>query len=189
MLITVYADRRLHEVTDVAMRLAGALATGATPADPRPVLLLAEGANAPPEAGVVQRAVSDVVSPEELGVLLDDEEPGHRAIVVALSGVVDERALLLFDASDRVLLLSAPSVASIRGVQRTLRLCQSLGYGLDKTAIVLHDFGEDSGLDPVDAAHALKREIFWTLPAREPDSPEGGRQAYARLAERLTTAG
>ena len=101
--------------------------------------------------------------------------------VVALSGAPSEQALAAFDASDRVLLVSDPSVASIRGTQRALKLCGSLGYGADKTAIVLHDFDEHAPLAPADAAVAFKREIYFTLSAPS----AAGDDSYSRLAGRL----
>ncbi|MEO6445613.1 MAG: hypothetical protein ABIZ91_08250 [Gemmatimonadaceae bacterium] len=104
--------------------------------------------------------------------------------LVALCGAPNEQVLAAFDASDRVLLLCDPSVASIRGTQRTLKLCGSLGYGIEKTAVVLHDFPDDGPLSPADAAAALRREILWAIPARA--AGQAAREAaFAALAARL----
>jgi Flp pilus assembly CpaE family ATPase len=187
MLITVYADRRSNEVADIAGRLADALAN--LPAGGDVALVTSANMENAAPGRVAQLPMSDTSSAHEVGVLLRGISQQYTNAVVAISGTPDGRVLTAFDESDRLLIVSDPSVASIRGTQRTLRLCQSLGYGADKTAVVLHDFREDSPLAPADAANALKREIFYTLPggAGAGESAVSGsvQHAYTRLAQRL----
>lgn len=182
MVITVYADRRSHEVANIAGRLACAIAARLGRA--QVALVGTRLFTAAMEPGVETTVLSEGLAPQDVSVLLADLAGRYPAAIIALSGALNERVLAAFDASDRVLLLSDPSVASIRGTQRTLKLCASLGYGAEKTAIVLHDFDDAAPFAPADAAIALKREIFFTLPGEsEANGPTD--DSYARLAGRL----
>lgn len=169
MVITVYADRRSAEVGDVAARLAHAI--GGIVGESRVTLLgprVLDAGDAP--AALVEVAAR------------------YDATVVALTGAPTEHVVAAFDASDRVLLLTAPSVPSIRGAQRTLRLCKSLGYAAAKVVVVLHDFGDDAPLAPHEVALALKRETFWTLEGAA-SLDDARRRSFAGLARQLLQTG
>lgn len=182
MVITLYADRHFPDIADIAGQLARALASRDTAlsvallASPGPVAV------APDESGRV--AIVDVGGSSDVGAFLRELAPRYAITVVALGGAPNERVLAALDASHRVLLVSDPSVASLRATQRTLKLCASLGYGSDKVAILLHGFADDTALAPAEAAAALKREIFGVLPGPVADSA-WRETAYLRLAERL----
>lgn len=184
MVITVYADRRSHEVVGIAGRLARAIATvAATVGGDGVVLVGSRLPDARAFPGIDTATINDHATPQDVSELLTGTAHRYHTAVVALSGVPNEQVLAAFDASDRVLLVTEPSVASIRGTQRTLKLFGSLGYGADKTLLVLHDFGDDTLLDPADVAIAFKREIFFTLPGHAAGSASA--EAYTRLAGRL----
>ena len=180
MVITVYTDRRSSDVADVALRLAHALSAIVAPAG---VVLLGPRPQGGADSAVQHAPLAESSSPGDIGALLADLAARYAAAVVPLAGPPTEQVLAAFDASDRLLLVSDPSVASMRGTQRTLKLCRSLGYDLARTAVVLHDF-DDAPIAPTDAALAFKREIFWTLPGRSA-SPDERDAAYAGLARRL----
>jgi hypothetical protein len=182
MVITVYADRRSHEVAEIAGRLARAIAAsgkGVSVALVGPKL-----PGSPRSPGIETAQLSEGLAPQDVSALLANLSSQYLATVVALSGAPSEQVLAAFDASDRVLLVSDPSVASIRGTQRALKLCLSLGYGADKTSVVLHAFGEDAPLAPADAAVAFKRDIYFTLPAHGAAAGVS-EDSYSRLAGRL----
>jgi hypothetical protein len=181
MVITVYADRRSREVAEIAGRLAKAIASAG---EGRVVLVGSRLRGSSSLPGIETAELGASVAPQDVSALLASLAARSLAAVVALSGAPSEQVLAAFDASDRVLILSDPSVASIRGTQRTLKLCASLGYGVDKTAVVLHAFGEDAPLAPADAATVLKREIYFTLPASGVAAGTG-EESYSRLADRL----
>lgn len=182
MVITLYADRRFPEIADIGGHLACALASRDTAlrvallASARPVDM------APDDSGRV--TVFDVDPSSDVGVHLRNLTPHFAVTVVALGGAPNEQVLAALDASHRVLLVSDPSVASLRATQRTLKLCASLGYGREKVAIVLHGFADDSALAPGEAATALKREVFGVIPGPAADTARR-KSSYLRLADRL----
>jgi len=208
MVITLFADRRSSEFNNIALRLARALASrgrgsgaGGVDEGAEGVMLVVEGgigaslggsiASDPP--GPVDVAdgpltlvdLHDGTAPADLVSRLHELSARRRATVVALAGAPRESALAAFDVADRILLVSDPSVASIRATQRTLKLCRSLGYGIDKVGVVLHGFADDAPLAPAEAAMALKREIYWVIPGDSADTSTLD-AACAGLADRLT---
>ncbi|MCC6931054.1 MAG: hypothetical protein IT359_18830 [Gemmatimonadaceae bacterium] len=184
MVITLYADRRTLDIADIAGRLARALASRL----PAPGAVVATTKPGGGEArlrlgGVPHASFPPGATPAEIVVALQRLAAQYPATIVAWSGAPTEQALAACDSSQRVLLVSDPSVASIRGTQRALKLCSSLGYDAGKVGVVLHGFDADAPLGPRDAADVLKREIFWILPGERDRERD---KAFEGLAERLS---
>ncbi len=182
MVITLYADRRSPDIADIAGQLASAIALRDMAL---PVALLASPGPidmAPDETGRV--AVLEAGISGDVGAFLRGLASRYAVTVVALGGAPNEQVLAALDASQRVLLVSDPSVASLRATQRTLKLCASLGYGSDKVAILLHGFADDTAIVPAEAAVVLKREIFGVIPGQSADDSRR-HASYLALAERL----
>lgn len=180
MVITVYSDRRSGEIGDIAFRLAESLAALVDHAD---VALFGPTPRAAAR-GVRHTLLEEGSAPADFGELLATDVESRAAAVFALSGPPTEYVIAAFDTSDRVLLVGDPSVPSIRGIQRTLKLCHSLGYSASRVVVVLHGFSDDAPLAADEAARALKREIFWVLPGAAASVPERA-QSYTGLAQRL----
>ena len=77
---------------------------------------------------------------------------------------LSERTLAALDAADRIVLVTQLNIAALRSVQRTLSLCQRLGYGDDKLAVVVNRHQSSDVVSLADAASLLEREIFWKIP-------------------------
>jgi hypothetical protein len=184
MVITLYGDRRSNDMPDIAGGLARALAR----LDAQWTVVVV-GAAAPRDWEDDLRgrvAFREASLPADVGAYLLDLAPKHAVTVVALEGAPNEQVLAALDASSRVVLVSDPSVASLRATQRALKLCTSLGYGSEKVAVLLHGFADDAPLAPAEAAAVLKREIVGTIPGPAVD-PAVRALAFGQLARRLTT--
>jgi pilus assembly protein CpaE len=101
--------------------------------------------------------------------------------IAELGHQVTERTLAAFDIADRIVLVTDGSVPSLRGTQRVLRLCQRLNYPDEKMCVVLNRFDAPGAMSPVDVAAALRREVYWKVPA-DPAIDLGG--LAVRLSER-----
>lgn len=114
-----------------------------------------------------------------------------------------DRTLAALDAADRILLVTQLSVAALRGTQRTIALCQRLGYGDDKIHVVVNRHQASEILTPSDASTLLNMPLFHLLPndfrtadgAVSKGIPVGRydkasrlTQSYASLAVKLTGA-
>jgi len=56
------------------------------------------------------------------------------------------------------------NVAALRGTQRTISLCERLGFGEDKLVIVVNRHQSNEVLTPSDASTLLNMPIFHLLP-------------------------
>jgi len=98
-------------------------------------------------------------------VALDAMRARFPVSVAELEHQVNERTLAAFDAADRIVLLTEGTVPSVRGTQRVLRLCQRLNYPDEKMCLVLNRFDAPGALSALDVAAALRRELYWMVPA------------------------
>lgn len=183
MVITLYADRRFHDIADLARGLAQAMASHDVAVRVAVIAATQHGEAAPALTGQV-----DVLSPGNPGEVsryLSSFSPHFKVTLVALGGAPNEHVLATLDASDRVLLVSDPTVTSLRATQRALRLCGSLGYGSEKVSILLHGFTDETPIVPAEAAAVLKRDILGVIPGPGSD-PVARASAFRNVADRLT---
>ncbi len=179
MVVTVYANRRSPVVPKIGAGLSAAFRRAA---GGRPVTLLAEGLPRSARPRDVTFHDLDRMEPGTLPTLLADLRRRHQLTVVAPSDPRTERAFLALEHADRVLLLSDLSVAGVRGTQRVIRLCASLGYPYDKLRVVLYGVADDPPLSPQVAAAAFKRPVYWRL-----GPPDATASSLEGLARRLLT--
>jgi Flp pilus assembly CpaE family ATPase len=183
MVITLYADRRFHDIADLAEGLAHAMASHEVAVRVAVSAAPQHGDGAP--ATTTHVDVLPPGNPGEVSRYLDSLSPRVQVTLVALGGAPNEQVLATLDASDRVLLVSDPTVTSLRATQRALRLCASLGYGSEKVSVLLHGFTDETPIVPAEAAAILKRDILGVIPGPGSD-PVARASAFRQLAERLT---
>ena len=102
-----------------------------------------------------------------------------------------DRTLSALDAADKIVLVTQLNVAALRGTQRTISLCERLGYGEDKIAVVVNRHQSSEVLTPSDASTLLNMPIFHLLPndfrtadgAASKGVPIGQYDKGARLAQ------
>jgi hypothetical protein len=177
MIITVYADRRTQDVLSFGEALAEAFAD-ATP-DNRVLLYIDPLANKPARR---EHRVTPQRLPANPGIAMSPlREPGPVAIV-AIWGPVTNTVVTLFDLAHRIVLLTDASVQSLRATQRTLKLCDGLGYRSNKIVIAGLDDGDGAADDTI--ASVLKQTAIEALPTEARAHP-AARQAFSRLANRL----
>ena len=75
-----------------------------------------------------------------------------------------DRTLAALDAADKIVLVTQLNVAALRGTQRTISLCERLGYGSDKLVVVVNRHQSSEVLTPSDASTLLNLPIFHLLP-------------------------
>ena len=85
--------------------------------------------------------------------------------IVELEHQVNERTLAAFDAADRIVIVTEGSVPTLRGTQRVLRLCRRLNYPDEKMCVVVNRFDAPGSLAVTDISAALRREVYWKIPA------------------------
>ena len=113
---------------------------------------------------------------------------------------LSDRTLAVLDAADRIVLVTQLNVPALRSTQRTLALCQRLGYPDDKVSVLVNRYQSGELVSVADASSVLRHEIFFKIPndyrttaaalsrgvpAIEYDSSSRLAASYANLAGRL----
>jgi pilus assembly protein CpaE len=113
---------------------------------------------------------------------------------------LSERTLAALDAADRVVLVTQLNVPALRSTQRTLTLCQRLGYAADKLHVVVNRHHSGDMVSIADAIRVLGHEIFFKIPndyrtlaaaltrgvpVAEQDAASSLARSYAGLAAKL----
>lgn len=75
-----------------------------------------------------------------------------------------EHTLAALDAADRVLLVTQLNVAALRSTQRTLALCDRLGYAKEKVELVVNRYEPTNVVSLDDAAKVLRKPLYFKLP-------------------------
>ena len=104
---------------------------------------------------------------------LDAMRARFSVSIAELEHHMNERTLAAFDASDRILLVVDGSVASLRGIQRVLRLCKRLNYPDEKMCVVWNRFDAPGAMLAVDVTTVLRREIYWRVRESDPVEVDG----------------
>jgi pilus assembly protein CpaE len=106
----------------------------------------------------------DALDAAAVGSILEQLRLGYGYTVVDCEHTLSERTLAALDAADRIALVTQLNVPALRSTQRTLALCQRLGYPDDKVHVVVNRYQSSDVVTVQDAAKVLGREIFFRLP-------------------------
>lgn len=97
-------------------------------------------------------------------LLLGHLRASYPNVVLDCEHHLSERTLAAFDAADQVVLVTQLTVPALRSARRSLALARRLGYPDEKFCIVVNRFQSDDVLALRDAAEALGRPVYWSLP-------------------------
>lgn len=184
MVVVLFAERHENDVVWLADEIARAFARGSPE---RPVALAHDGHGASrSDVEAVARVDTTQLGAREVFDTIRTLADGGATVVAVSSGRTD-RALATFDAADRILLVSDLTVSSIRSLQRTIKLCDSLGISRQRTPVVLYDCRDDGGVLPGEAASVLPRQVFAFL-SPGPDGPADRAGCDAIVAQLLRGA-
>ncbi len=107
------------------------------------------------------------IRPESLFTVLQALQGTFDHIVIDGGNHLDENAVTYMDASDKILLVMTPDLASMRDARLFLELAVTLGYPKDKILLVLNQAGRKADVKESEIEDILKVDIFGTIPADE----------------------
>ena len=148
--------------------------------------------------------VAQGIRPEALYNILNGLRLMYDYIVIDGGSFLNDNAVTLLDAADRVMLVTVPDLAALHDTTRFVRLSRSLAYPEGKVNIVLNRAGVLGGVKTNDIETALRHEVFAHIPddgpnalrsinrgvpmiLKYPGSPAS--RAIQQLAKRLAAAG
>ncbi len=107
------------------------------------------------------------IRPENLFTVLQALQGTFGHIVIDGGNHLDENAVTYMDASDKILLVLTPDLASMRDARLFLELAVTLGYPKDKILLILNQAGRKADVKESEIEDILKVDIFGTIPADE----------------------
>jgi len=85
-------------------------------------------------------------------------------MVVDGGGPLNDISVTLMDASDRILLVTTPDLASLHDTSRFLQLSRSLAYPMDKILMLLNKAGVEGGVKLHDIETVLHNQVYHQIP-------------------------
>jgi pilus assembly protein CpaE len=107
---------------------------------------------------------TDAIEATAVTTMIEQLRQHHSFTVVDCEHALSDRTLAALDAADRVILVTQLNVPALRSTQRTLALCQRLGYADDKVQVVVNRHQALDAVSLADGAEVLGREIFFKIP-------------------------
>ncbi|HTK49981.1 MAG TPA: hypothetical protein VL328_18505 [Gemmatimonadaceae bacterium] len=148
--------------------------------------------------------IAEMVDSATASTLIAELKKHFAYTVLDCEHYLTDRTLAALDAADKIVLVTQLNVAALRGTQRTIALCERLGYERDKLLVVVNRHQSSEVLTPSDASTLLNMPIFHLLPndfktsdgAVSKGVPVGRydrnarlTQSYASLVSKLTGTG
>jgi pilus assembly protein CpaE len=135
--------------------------------------------------------IAELVDSATASTLIAELKKHFAYTVLDCEHYLTDRTLAALDAADKIVLVTQLNVAALRGTQRTISLCERLGYGEEKLVVVVNRHQASEVLAPSDASTLLNMPIFHLLPndfrtadgAVSKGVPVGQYDKSARLAQ------
>lgn len=105
------------------------------------------------------------VRPEDLFKVIQSLQSVYANIVIDGGNHLNENTVTYMDASDKILLVFNPDLASMRDVGLFMEIASSLSYPKEKTLLIVNLAGRKADVKSNEMESILKIEIFGTIPA------------------------
>jgi len=108
--------------------------------------------------------VAQGIRPDDLYTVFVSLQRMYDYIVVDGGNALNENTVTLMDATDRILLLATPDLASLHDVSSFIQISRSLAYSPDKLLVCLNREGLKGGVKAGDIETALQSKLFARIP-------------------------
>jgi pilus assembly protein CpaE len=107
------------------------------------------------------------IRPESLFTVLQALQGTFENIMIDCGSNLNENTVTYMDASDKILLVLNPDLASMRDARQFLEVASTLSYPKDKILLILNQAGRKADIKSSEIEDILKVKIFGTIPADE----------------------
>lgn len=107
------------------------------------------------------------IRPEDLYKVIIALQESFPVIIVDGGNYLSENTVTYMDASDKIVVVMNPNLASIRDVKQFLDLSRTLSYSPEKMMLVLNNTGHKADLHKEEIETILKHRVICTLPGDE----------------------
>jgi pilus assembly protein CpaE len=105
-------------------------------------------------------SVGQGIRPNDLYGVIQAVSGSFDLVVIDAGSHLDDNAVTLMDAADRVLLVTTPDLAALHDTSRFVQLSRTLGFPPDKVLIVLNRAGISGGIKTREIEAALHQPLF-----------------------------
>lgn len=105
------------------------------------------------------------IHPEVLHRIVGGLQSVYPVLVIDAGNFLNDNSVTLMDASNKVLLIMKPDMASLRAASRFFELCRTtLSFSKDRILVVVNQYDQHEGLSLGDIERALEIKVFATVP-------------------------
>jgi pilus assembly protein CpaE len=101
---------------------------------------------------------------DDLYNLLIDLQTVFGNIIIDGGNFLNENAVTYMDASNKVILVINPEIASLRDASQFFEVCRTLAYPREKILVLVNQYDKRDGLSLDDIEKSLQVEVFGTIP-------------------------
>jgi pilus assembly protein CpaE len=101
---------------------------------------------------------------DDLYNLLMELQTVYSTIVVDSGNFLNENVVTYMDASNKIILVINPDIASLRDASQFFEVCRQLSYPKDKVLVVVNQYDRREGLSLDDIEKSLQLRVFGTIP-------------------------
>ncbi len=121
-----------------------------------------EGVWVLPETGLPEDA--DAMTGDDAGEIMSLLRTSFNFVVVDCEHQLTDRTRVILDNADKILVVTVLNVPCVRELQRTVEMCNRLGYTDDKVQIVVNRHQKGDVFSVHDVEKSLDRPVLWRLP-------------------------
>jgi len=104
------------------------------------------------------------IRPQEIFSILNHLKRWYEYIVIDAGSQLSDNVVTMMDASDRILLVANPDMASLHDVTRFLTISQALAYPADKVMVLLNRADRLGGIKLQDIETVLRLQNIFQIP-------------------------
>ena len=104
------------------------------------------------------------IRPEDMYHLLVELQMVYPYIVIDGGNFLNETTVTYMDASNKIILVVNPDIASLRDASQFFEVCRTLSYPREKIQVVVNQYDKREGLSIADIEKTLQVEILGTIP-------------------------
>lgn len=107
------------------------------------------------------------IRPDDLYKIMQALQRVFPHIIIDAGSYLDDNSVTYMDASNKILLVANPNIASLRDARQFMEVTASLSYPRDKTLLLLYKAGRKSDVKKEEIENILKMKVFGIVPADE----------------------
>jgi pilus assembly protein CpaE len=104
------------------------------------------------------------IRPDDLFKVIIELQSTYPVILIDAGNFLNENAVTYMDASDQIIVVLNPNLASVRDAKQFIEVCHSLAYPKEKIMLVLNNTGHKADIQQEEIEKILKQKIICEIP-------------------------